>query len=319
MRSYIPLLFLVLSIVACQPKEAHDYVSARQSLEPIDRLLAELSPKPQVFWLSSKKESHVWGKGGTFLKVKPQDYQTLDGSPIGDSIRLELLELGTHFELASYRIRTMMGNIQLESDGVYHLAIYSADGVPMKLNEGRTQYALFKAESDQPAFLFKGEQDPIGRFNFNQVGQRTRKTMDTLDVKGSIHPDTVNSKAVVSNYYPLQLDTLGWYGCLSYIINLNPLVTMRFRAADSNMVSARYMLVYPKIKSIMSASQWRDDIRATFEAVPANTPCTIIGLASIDGVPHLHFELIEPQKSYIEKLEFKPSSLEEIKSKLESL
>ncbi|MDQ3072177.1 MAG: hypothetical protein M3Q97_02775 [Bacteroidota bacterium] len=82
-------------------------VNPLDQLKQVDKLLSELAEKPQQLTAPSDKPTTVTGAKGTVIHVDPTRLETVDGSPLGGNIEIELLEMTDNKSLLLYNAPTV--------------------------------------------------------------------------------------------------------------------------------------------------------------------------------------------------------------------
>jgi len=134
-------------------------------LEQVDNLLLELAEKQQRLTAPSDKETILTGAKGTIIHVDPNRLETVDGSPIGDNIELELLEMTDNSSLLLNNAQTVSNGQILITGGAYYVNMTS-DGKQLRLKQGKALELEFPKLTDDEMGLFLGDRDSLGQMNW---------------------------------------------------------------------------------------------------------------------------------------------------------
>lgn len=166
-------LFIILSILSCEPDKAgkditdttDGIVSLPQALVDVDQLLAELAGEPQKLSASSDKPSDLTGQMGTIIHIDPKALETVDGTALGKTIEVELLEMTDKSSLLLHNAPTVSNGKLLETGGAYYLNMTS-DGKQLKMKSNKALQIEFPKLTDKAMELFTGEKDAMGKINW---------------------------------------------------------------------------------------------------------------------------------------------------------
>ena len=178
-KIFIQFIFLVITFLSCKneakdssKKEQVDYIKIKplEQLKQTDKLLSQLSEKPQKFTTSSNKATIVTGKKGTVIHLDPTYLETADGSPLGDDIQIELLELTNKSNLILNNAQTTSNGQILVTGGAYYINILS-NGKQLKIKQGEGIKVEFPKLTENEMELFLGERDSLGQTNWIRAKQ----------------------------------------------------------------------------------------------------------------------------------------------------
>lgn len=159
-------LVLVMGFIACTDETKQEgLISPFGELEQVDELLAELSEKPQVFSTTSSMETTVTGLEGTIIHVDPSRLEAVDGSPLGDKIDIELIEMTDNQSLIYNNAQTVSNGKILVTGGAYYINMTS-NGKQLKMKKGESFAVEFPKLSNEKMDLFLGERDETGQMNW---------------------------------------------------------------------------------------------------------------------------------------------------------
>jgi len=159
---YIVLLFSVL-LASCNLDTVK--IKPLEHLASVDRLLSNISEGPQKLLATSQESTLVFGKKGTVIHLDPSKLETIDGSPFGDQIEIELLEMTKSQDMLLNNAPTTSNGRLLVTGGAYYLNMTS-DGKQLKMKEGQGLDVEFPKLSNEEMGLFLGERDSLGQVNW---------------------------------------------------------------------------------------------------------------------------------------------------------
>ena len=162
--TFLPILSILISLSSCQSINQVQ-VSPLDNFRQIDQMLASLAEKPQTFAVSAQKASTITGKAGTIIHLEPDRLETLDGSPIGDQIEVELLELTNKADMVLQNAPTVSNGQLLVTGGAYFINMRS-NGQQLRIKEGTGLEVEFPKLTDKEMSLFLGERDSLGQINW---------------------------------------------------------------------------------------------------------------------------------------------------------
>lgn len=156
-------------IIGCNnDQDMNVQINPLDQLEQVDKLLSQISKKPQHLTAPSNSETTVTGAKGTVIHVDPKRLETIDGSPLGDNIQIELLELTDNRSMLLNNTQTVSNGQILVTGGAYYLNMTS-DGKQLKLKQGKGLEVEFPKLTENEMGLFLGEQDSLGQMNWVQA------------------------------------------------------------------------------------------------------------------------------------------------------
>lgn len=140
-------------------------INPLDQLKQVDKLLSEIAEKPQRLNAPSNKATKVTGKKGTVIYVDPTQLETVDGSSLGSSIQIELLEITDKSNLLLNNAQTASNGRILVTGGAYYLNMNS-DGKQLKMKQGKGLKVEFPKLTKNEMKLFLGERDSLGQINW---------------------------------------------------------------------------------------------------------------------------------------------------------
>lgn len=158
-------------------------LSTVKALAQLDKLLSEISEKPQLLTTSSNKETVVRGEKGTVIHIDPEKLETLDGKPVGDEIEIELLEMTDNSSLILNNAQTVSNGQILVTGGAYYINMTS-NGKQLKMKQGQGFEVEFPKLTENEMGLFLGERDSLGQINWIP----TNDSFETKNIPDAVEP-----------------------------------------------------------------------------------------------------------------------------------
>jgi hypothetical protein len=168
-------------------------ITPLEELNQVDKLLSKIADKPEHFKISSDLTSTITGKKGTIIYVNPDHLETVDGSPLGDSIQIELLEMTNQSSLLLNNAQTVSNNEILISGGAYYLNMLS-DGKQLKIKQGNGLKVEFPILTENEMGLYLGERDSLGQINWVQTKRIFELKDNSVDLVDEVEKVTKPTK-----------------------------------------------------------------------------------------------------------------------------
>lgn len=204
MKNLVSGIFIVFSLISCQKEKNMTEVSKTvvdenqkikisplDELKQVNELLDKVKEPPQTFTVSSNKNSLVKGKKGTIIHVNPAVLETEDGTSIGMTIEVELLELTEKSDFVLQNAQTLSNGRILVSGGAYYINMIS-DGKKLRIKKGRGIDVEFPKLSEDEMSLFLGERDSLNQINWVKTNKnfKNRKFLDLKEPTKSPKKET---------------------------------------------------------------------------------------------------------------------------------
>lgn len=167
-------LIVLIAIIALQCKHSSDsliQIRPLDNLKKIDLLLSDISQKSQFFYTRSDKSTKVIGQKGTIIYVDPKNLETKDGSALGDTIEIELLEITDKYSFITNNVQTISDKNLLVTGGAYYINMKS-NGKELKVKQGHGIKIEFPKLSNEEMALFLGERDSLDQINWIPTDQK---------------------------------------------------------------------------------------------------------------------------------------------------
>jgi len=327
MKSILSLFIIaVIILTGCKADSESDVenkepikINPLDRLEQVDKLLSELSKKPQQFEVSSNKETEVSGAKGTVIHVDPNRLETIDGSPLGENIQVELLEMTDNSSMLLNNTQTVSNGQILVTGGAYYLNMTSG-GKQLKMKEGKGLEVQFPKLSEDEMGLFLGERDSLGQMNWIQANQPfnekkldkpvkpkkkpKKKTTDNID---AIFDYVDNYESTLTEeelkeyrqkleeydlakqtYQAVELSSFGWINCDRFMNDQSPKINIELIVKNDSLSGARFYAIFSDIKSIMTGHYYNGmENPASFKNVPKGKDITIIAISVKNEKPYM--------------------------------
>jgi hypothetical protein len=225
-------------------------INPLDQLKQVDNLLAEISEKLQQLSAPSDKATTVTGAKGTVIHVDPNRLETVDGSPLGDKIQIELLEMTDNSSMLLNNTQTVSNRKILVTGGAYYLNMTS-DGKQLKMKQGKGLEVEFPKLTEDEMGLFLGERDSLGQMNWistNQTFENKKDSSFALLLWGGRDTVLLDSSEALSNntledYYPEF--TLAIPTTMNQLSNEQ---IKRYREALNDTTRQTYRAIYEAVK-----------------------------------------------------------------------
>ena len=166
LKTYILSILVAVILIGCNNEQDKKVqINPFDQLEQVDNLLSEIAEKPQQLTTLSDKPKTVTGAKGTIIHVDPNRLETVDGSPLGDNIQIELLEMTDNSSLVLNNAQTISNGQILVTGGAYYLNMTS-DGKQLKMKQGTGLAVEFPKLTEDEMGIFLGERDSLDQINW---------------------------------------------------------------------------------------------------------------------------------------------------------
>lgn len=209
-KTFILLIVVAATLISCNNKQDKKLqISPLDQLKQVDNLLSEIAEKPQKLTAPSDKKTTVNGSRGTIIHVDPNRLETVDGSPLGDNIQIELLELTDNSTMLLNNTQTTSNGQILETGGAYYINMTS-NGKQLKMKKGQGIEVEFPKLTEDEMALFLGERDSLGQMNWIQASEKFESypSEDTLILENIFTEDSVSfkQKELIEPTKPLEVN-----------------------------------------------------------------------------------------------------------------
>lgn len=254
----------------------------------LEDLMDQVRDTPQILTAPASKKSSVKGKKGTIIQVDPKNLETVDGSPLGKNISVELLELTKSGEFLRNNVPTVSNGRLLVSGGAYYINMTS-DGKQLKLKEGKSLEVQFPKIANEKMSLFYGQAIEGGGMNWvggeesfvpekkpNAKNESEKPKSEDSDPIGDIFAfledsaltnqaakEEINrdrpvlemadkfTKAGIDLYAPLEIGEFGWINCDRFLGDERPLFVINCKERGAELNGVNRYLIFKSINSSM--------------------------------------------------------------------
>jgi hypothetical protein len=325
---------LILSIIVAtifigcnNDQEKKVKINPLNELEQVDNLLSEIAEKPQQLTAPSDKATNVKGAKGTTIHVDPNRLETVDGSPLGDDIQIELLEMTDNSSMLLNNTQTVSNGQILVTGGAYYLNMTS-DGKQLKIKKEKGLEVEFPKLTDDEMDLFLGERDSLNQINWIETDQQFEaKEVDLEESQGALMEqlsDTASnenlSETEIATYEAVELMNFGWINCDRFWNDPSPKTDIQLLVNNDSLAGARIYAVFKDINSIMTEKYWRSrKDTAAFRNIPVGKELTIIALSANNETPYVFETTINTETDKQIQIEFIETTQADIKEKMKRM
>ena len=362
MKSILSLFIIAVIILTGCKADSESEVENKEPIKinpldrlgQVDRLLSELSEKPQQFEVPSNRETEVFGAKGTLIHMDPNRLETIDGTPLGDKIQIELLEMTDNSNMLLNNTQTVSNGQILVTGGAYYLNMTS-DEKQLKMKQGKGLEVEFPKLTDDEMGFFLGERDSLGQMNWIQAEQNF-KSKD-LEVPEKPKPKKITKKETYSEiasifghidgkeaepltqeqieeferqkreyetasktYESVELMNFGWINCDRFLNDPSLKTDIHLLVNNDSLSGARIYAVFNDINSIMTENYWQGmKDTASFKNIPIGKELKIIALSAKNETPFIFETTINTETDKQVKIEFMATTQAEIKEKMKRI
>ena len=357
MRQKTILLSILISAILFSCKNEQEkkvQFDPLDELEQVDNLLTEIAEKPQNLSAPSDKETSVTGEKGTIVHVDPNRLETVDGSPLGDNIQIELLEMTDNSSMLLNNAQTISNGQILVTGGAYYLNMTS-DGKQLKMKKGKGLEIEFPKLTEDEMGLFLGERDSLGQMNWVQAEQNfeskdlkapkkpkprktpKKQTKNEIDLifdyveSAEVEPLTQEEieeyerqkreyETASKTYESVELMNFGWLNCDRFWNDPSPKTDIQLIVKNESLSGARIYAVFSDINSIMATQYWKGMTDTpSFRNIPIGKELTVIALTAKNETPYIFETTITTETDKEVQIEFKPTTQADIKEKMKRM
>ncbi|NEN25699.1 hypothetical protein G3O08_19605 [Cryomorpha ignava] len=323
-------------------------------MKQVDNLLSEIAEKPEKLTAPSDKKSTVTGAKGTIIYVDPNQLETVDGSPLGDDIQIELLEMTDNSSMLMNNTQTVSNGQILVTGGAYYLNMTS-DGNQLRMKQGKGLEVEFPKLTEDEMGLFLGERDSLGQINWIQAEQNfnskdlevpeepkpkkttKKETYSEIDLilgyieNKEVEPLTKEEieeyerqkreyETASKTYESVELMNFGWINCDRFWNDPSPNTDIQLLVNNDSLSGARMYAVFSDINSVVTAYYWQGmQDTASFKNVPIGKDLTIIALSAKNETPFIFETTINTATDKQVQIEFMVTTQAEIKEKMKGM
>lgn len=355
-KTFILTFIVSIFLIACNNEQDKKIqINPLDQLELVDNLLSEISEKPQQLSAPSDKPTTVTGAKGTIIHLDPSRLETVDGSPLGDNIQIELLEMTDNSNLLLNNAQTISNGEILVTGGAYYLNMTS-NGKQLKMKDGMGLEVEFAKLSENEMELFLGERDSLGQMNWIRAEQQfesknleepvkpePKSTIskmygdsdldDLFYYMDNIEPDTLTQeeieayeklvaeyKTASNTYKAMELLSFGWINCDRFWNDPSPKTDIQLLVNKDSISGARIYAVFNDLNSVMTEYYWWGmSDTASFDNIPIGKNLTIIALSAKNETPLFFETSINTSTDMLVNIEFNQTNQSYILERINQL
>lgn len=351
-KDFIVLFVLSLFFLGCkneksEPETKTDEeqvetvkIDPLEELKDVDNMLSQLAEKPQHYSAPSNKKTIVKGKSGTVIHVDPNRLETIDGSPLGENLDIELVEMVDMASLMFNNTQTVSNGEVIETGGAYYLNMTS-DGKQLKMKAGKGIKVEYPILSEKDMEVFMGDRDSLGQVNWKPVQANfERKNIPKAKYPGENYVRVVydnkpseSSKEALKKwkaqkkqneeerktYEAIEMMDFGLCNVDRFIDDPNPKIDIQYIVENKEFNGARVYAFFSDINSIISTPYWEGYEKIFLKDIPTGKEIKIIALANKDETPYVFEKTINSSKDKKVRIDFKETTLLAIKEKAKGL
>lgn len=333
------------------PGARTDNPEPKQETGPLNDYLKDHEEPSQAFTVSSSKPTQIKGKRGTVISINPSDLETIDGKPIGKSIKIELKELTNQQQLLCANAQTVSNGQLLVSGGAYYINMTS-DGQQLKLRDGKSLSVSFPKLTDKEMALFYGQRDSTGQMIWQKANEiltatpadqqaPVEVTKETKRIRSEAEAildyiesgDTTttpeerekyakrerDSRVEQKLYDAVNIQTLGWINVDMFLDADNRTdLLVKVNPSDS-VVNANVYLVFKDINSVTQKYYYQGNAKdnsVKFERLPIGYKTTLIAYTVKDGKAYAFASNVTIGENQKIDMAFKPVTEQEFRKLL---
>lgn len=328
------------TIAACnnEVRKTDEVWQTPADLVEIDNVLRGFSPSAQSFSISGKKKSTITGARGTIIHIDPAKLETVDGSPLGNTIEISLLEIGEKVNMMLNNVTTTAGDDLLVSGGVFHIKMWSK-GIELSLKEALDiELPTWVGEK---AELFIGRVDSLGQTTWAHTNvslvEKTAQTPEMpVNPEDSKSPEEINKQeydtyllamqeykrelekiATAKNtYQTIGVSKLGWINAVQEVKSNTTGGSIQLAVEkQEGMKRARFYAVSKESKFVATANyrEGGEEI-LTISNLPLGEGIVVIGVAIRHGQTMIFTQEVTSAQDLKLKVQFQQAGSEELRT-----
>lgn len=181
MKNTAIILAAVLLLIGCRNEKIQikDY---KGKIDKINDLISGLGKNKEVINIPSREKRTVVAKNGLKFLFDPDQLISEDGSPVGDSVSVEITECINQADFIRSNIQTTSEGKLLVSYGAYRITMFS-QGKKLKLKNDDSLQVYLPRFSNDETDLFYGQKDSLGRIEWIDAGKKLEKMLAASEVR----------------------------------------------------------------------------------------------------------------------------------------
>ncbi len=288
-RITIILIFASL-LISCQKStkiQINDYAI---QINKLTDLITKVDKNKQVFKFSTKDKQTVIAKNGLKFLFDANQLETEDGSPLTDSIIIEVIECLNQIDFIQSNIQTISQGKLIVSGGAYKISMLS-NGKQLKLKHNDSLTVYLPRFSDEEMSLFYGQKDSLSNIQWLNTNLKFETPVTVASpavVPGSLL-DRIEYDSAVNNvvyYVPVKITSLDWINCdRFYEIKDKTKLDFSINTKQDTLIAKVY-LIFKDINSITSSifiKSKANIINNGFSDIPVNANVRVVAVSLIDN------------------------------------
>jgi len=311
-------------------------INPMDELKDVDNLLSQLADKPQYYSTPSNSATIVKGEKGTVIHVDPNSLETVDGSPLGQNLDVELVEMVDMESLMFNNTQTVSNGEIIETGGAYYLNMTS-DGKQLKMKAGKGVKVEFPIISKKDMEVFMGDRDSLGQVNWNatQKDFEPKKTpkakysgptiiiangmLDTMSLTGKEliewEKQTKKNEQERKTYKAIDVMLFGLINVDRFLNDPSPKTNIELIVkSDNEITGARIYAIFSEVNALATASYWNGQKYVpSFNEVPVGKEVQLIAIAANGEKSYIFEKTINISENMSVQIDFQKTTQEEIK------
>jgi hypothetical protein len=308
------LLILILSqiIISCQKAEKIKVSDYSAEINKINASLSIVTENKQVFSIPAKEVRIVEANNGLKIRVDASRLETEDGSPLSDSITIEVLVCLNQFDFIQASIKTISEGRLLVSGGAYNIKMTSG-GKKLKIKNKNPITVYLPRYTNDEMELFYGQKDSIGQVEWLEANKKLDSNIqvslpDKRSIPGKLLSDTIINP---THYYePIEISSLDWINCdRFYDIKEKTNIKLDIETEQDSIVVMVY-LIFKDINSVTSAEYIKSGneiLNEGFVDMPVNQNVKMVAISLIKDKMYKFSKDFTIQKDETIKINLTPS------------
>jgi hypothetical protein len=317
MKHLAIIVILIQLLICCgNPKEIKrdNYLN---KITSINELLKGNQVNKQVFKLSNNDRRMIIAKNGLKIDFNASNLITEDGSVLGDSIYVEVIECINQADFIKSNVLTISNDKLLVSGGAYNILMFS-NGKLLKLKENDSITVYLPRFSEDEMGLFYGSKNSVGQVSWQDANRKL-----SVDVKPEemdiLEQDTAGS---YQYYNPIKIKALDWINCDRFY-NQKELTNLDYTIETTqDTLVAKVLLVFKDINSFTSSlfiKSRKNLYNEGFNNLPLDANVRIIAVGIIDNQIFGFYKDMKIQEGLKLKIVLSPMTEEELNDKINGI
>ncbi len=277
----------------------------RRSIESLQKFIANLAQKPQVFYVSVTGISTVEGIKGTTITFDPAILKDGDGKAPRDSIRVELLEIFNKMDMILNNVSTMSGDSVLISDGMIRLEMY-AGGQQLQIQPGNFMEVVFPEGSDDQMQFFNGNIDSTGspdwmldetqsgvpEYQYTISAQRIDRYGNPI-VSENQSIEEIRSRNLhgvtdetIRRTRRFRIGRMGYFNLDKFLDRFTPRAELVLEYKNDDIKAIKCYVVFKELNSILTEYFYSTPISHSMSGLPTKQHMKLLAIGFNDTIPY---------------------------------